>query len=70
MRYGRHWLEWHGEHYTVEPLRSPSRVTAPSPIWAVSHRSEFIGTMAYHPEETTKEFEARCIAWLRDLLET
>ncbi len=70
MRLGPHWLDWHGERYTVEPIKSLSRVTVPPPVWAVSHRGEFIGTISYRSEETTKEFEQRCAEWLQDLLET
>jgi hypothetical protein len=70
MRSARHLVEWHGERYTVEPLRSRSRVTSLSPVWAVSRRGEFIGTLAYKPDETPEELKARCIKWLRDLLAT
>jgi hypothetical protein len=66
----RHFVEWHGERYTVEPLKSLSRVTISSPIWAVFHHGEFIGTLPYRLNETTKELEVRCIGWLRDLLES
>lgn len=69
MRFARHAVEWHGERYTVEPLSSLSRVTTPSPTWAVFRHSEFIGTLPYQVNETTKELELRCIGWLRDLLE-
>ena len=70
MRFDRHVVEWHTERYTIEPLKSPSGVTSLSPIWAVSRRGEFIGTLAYRLDETTKEFEVRCLSWLQDLLET
>lgn len=36
--------------------------------WAVSHGGEFIGTMPCSPEVTTKEFEARSLCWLGELL--
>jgi len=67
MRSGRHFVEWQGERYTAEPLKSLSPVTSLSPVWAVARRGEFIGTLPYRPQETTKEFEIRCIAWLCDL---
>ena len=60
----------HGEYYTIEPLKTLPRVTSLSPIWAVSRRGEFIGTLPYHQDETTKEFEVRCLSWVRDLLGT
>jgi hypothetical protein len=69
MRSTRHIVEWHGERFSLEPLKSLSQVTALSPDWAVSRRGEFIGTLPYRSDETTKEFEGRCTDWLRDLLE-
>jgi len=70
MRFDRHVVEWHGEDYTIEPLKTLPRVTTLSPIWAVSRRGEFIGTLPYRQDETTKEFEVRCLSWVRDLLGT
>jgi hypothetical protein len=70
MRFARHVVEWHGECYAVEPLHSLPRVNTPSPIWAVFRHSEFIGTLPYTLNETTKELEVRCVGWLRDLLES
>ena len=64
----RHIVEWHGERFTIEPLKSLSRVTALSPTWAVFRRGEFIGTLPYRSNETPMEFESRCVSWLRDLL--
>jgi hypothetical protein len=64
----RHTVEWQGNTYTIEPLKSVSRVTALSPTWAVFRRGEFIGTLPYRSNETTMEFESRCTSWLRDLL--
>ena len=69
MRSTRHCVEWHGERYTVEPLKSSSTVTSLPPVWAVLRGREFIGTLPCRPEENIKEFEVRCIAWLRDLYE-
>ena len=68
MTFIRHLVEWHGESYTVEPLRSISRVTTLSPLWAVFRRGEFIGTLPYRPDETPQELETRCVSWLSDLL--
>ena len=68
MRFDRHVVEWHGEYYTIEPLKTLPRVTSLSPIWTVSRRGEFIGTLPYHQDETTKEFEVRCLSWVRDPL--
>ena len=48
----RHIVEWHGERFTIEPLKSLSRVTALSPTWAVFRRGEFIGTLPYRSNET------------------
>jgi hypothetical protein len=60
MRRTRHCVEWHGELYTAEPLKTLTRVSSLPPVWAVSRRGEFIGTLPDRPEETTKEFEVRC----------
>ena len=68
MRRTRHLVEWHGELYTAEPLKTLTRVSSLPPVWAVSRRGEFIGTLPERPEETTKEFEVRCARWLHELL--
>ena len=69
MLFARHFVEWHGERFTLEPLQSQSKVTSLSPTWAVIRRGEFIGTLPYRRSESTGELELRCINWLRDLLE-
>ena len=43
MRRTRHLVEWHGELYTAEPLKTLTRVSSLPPVWAVSRRGEFIG---------------------------
>ena len=70
MRSTRRTLDWHGERFTVEPLKGNSAIEYLPPVWAVIRRGEFIGTLPFHQEETTKEFEARCVSWLNSLLET
>lgn len=67
MRRNRYFVEWHGVRYTAEPLRTMTRVTSLPPVWAVSRGREFIGTLPVNPEETTKEFELRCLKWLGEL---
>ena len=67
MRSGFHFVDWQGRRYPAEPLKSRYRVTTLPPVWAVSRGDEFIGTMPCRPQETTKEFEVRCLDWLRDL---
>lgn len=67
MGLGRRFVEWHGERYTAEPLKSMYRVTSLPPVWAVKRGVEFIGTLPCRSDETPEEFEVRCIAWLRDL---
>jgi hypothetical protein len=66
----RLFVEWHGERYNAQLLRSPSSATSLPPLWAVSRGREFIGTMASRSEEAAEEFEIRCLAWLRDLYES
>ena len=67
MRQSRHLVEWQGELYTAEPLKTLTRVSSLPPVWAVSRRGEFIGTLPDRPEETTKEFEVRCAKWLHEV---
>ena len=43
MQFTCHFVEWQGERYTIQQLKSESRVTSLSPVWAVFHRGEFIG---------------------------
>jgi hypothetical protein len=67
MRYHTRSLSWRGETFRFE--RMPAKAaTGNEPQWAVSRRGEFIGTMPCGPEVTTKEFDLRCLGWLRDLL--
>jgi hypothetical protein len=69
MRSTRHFVEWHGERYTVEPLTSRSTVTpACADTWAVSRRGEFIGTISSDPQESEDEFKTRCARWMADLV--
>jgi len=68
MRSARHFVEWQGERYTVELLRSFSPVTMLSPVWVAFNHGEFIGTPPNKSSETTDEFEIRCVSWLWDLL--
>ena len=68
MRWTRHLVEWHGVVYTADPLKTLTRVSSLPPVWAVSRRGEFIGTLPYNPEETTKEFEIRCARWIAELI--
>jgi hypothetical protein len=56
---------WRGHQFRFERLHDPPDR---SPVWAVSRHGEFIGTMPYRPDETTKEFDVRCVRWLADLL--
>ena len=64
----RRLVEWHGQLYAAEPLKTLTRITSLPPVWAVSRGREFIGTLPYLESETTKEFEARCAKWLTELM--
>ena len=68
MRQARHFVEWHGQLFLAEPLRTLTRFSSLPPVWAVSRGREFIGTMPVVDEETTKEFEVRCSRWIEELL--
>ena len=69
MRHHSQSLTWHGQAFHFERLH-PHASSSETPLWAVSHRGEFIGTMPCSPEVTTKDFEVRGLRWLRDLLGT
>jgi hypothetical protein len=64
----RRFVEWHGDVYTAEPLKTLTRISSLPPLWAVSRGREFIGTLPVVDEETTKEFEVRCARWIEELL--
>jgi hypothetical protein len=67
MRHHTQSITWHGQAFRFELLhgKPPSSET---PLWAVSRRGEFIGTMPCSPEVTTKEFVVRGLRWLGELL--
>ena len=58
-------VTWRGVPFCFELLEDPRDVV---PVWAVSRRREFIGTMPSADGETTNEFEVRCVGWLATLL--
>ena len=58
-------VTWRGEPFCFERLEDRRDLV---PVWAVSRRREFIGTMPCADGETTKEFEVRCVGWLATLL--
>jgi hypothetical protein len=62
-------ITWHGQAYHFELLNSEGS-SKETPLWAVSRRGEFIGTMPCSPQVTTKDFEVRGLRWLRELLGT
>lgn len=61
-------VTWRGEAFRFERLEDQSDLAHPSPVWAVSRRREFIGTMFCADGETTREFEVRSARWLAALL--
>jgi hypothetical protein len=67
MRYHTRSLTWQGEAFRFERFQAKNH-SSDSREWAVSRRGEFIGTLTCAPEVTTKEFELRGLAWLRELL--
>ena len=64
----RHFVEWHGQTFLAEPLKTLTKFSSLPPLWAVSRGREFIGTLPVVEEETTKEFEVRCGRWIDELL--
>jgi hypothetical protein len=67
MRHRTRSISWHGQAFHFE-LLSPKGSSKEPPLWAVSRKGEFIGTMPCSPEVTTKDFEVRSLRWLRELL--
>jgi hypothetical protein len=68
MRQRTRSLTWRGEAFHFQPLQSGQ--AGDTAQWAVICRGEFIGTMPCTTEVTTKDFDIRCIRWLRELLDT
>ena len=58
-------VTWRGEPFCFERLKDRPDLV---PVWAVSRRLEFIGTMPCVEGEITKEFEVRCVGWIAALL--
>ena len=67
MRHHSQSLTWHGQAFHFERLH-PKASNGETPLWAVSRRGEFIGTMPCSPEVTTKDFEVCSLRWLGELL--
>jgi hypothetical protein len=68
MRSRTHSLNWHGQVFYFQYVRESFEEQG-APLWAVSRRGEFIGTMPCSTEVTTKDFELRGLHWLSDLLD-
>lgn len=68
MRNTRYHVERPGVVYTADRLKTLTRVSSLPPLWAVSRRGEFIGTLPYREHEMTKEVEVRRAKWPADLL--
>jgi hypothetical protein len=58
---------WRGQAFHFQCLR-PEPSSGDTPVWAVSRSGEFIGTMACAAGVTTKDFDARGLRWLGELL--
>ncbi len=68
MRYKTRSVAWHGQEFHFEQLQSATRSANQTVEWAVWRRGEFIGTMPSATEESTKDFDLRCVRWLGELL--
>jgi hypothetical protein len=58
-------IQWAGEQFSLRPLPPDRRAER---AWAIWRGREFIGTIPYVPNETTKEFELRSQAWFAGLV--
>jgi hypothetical protein len=68
MREAMRFVSWRGEQFHFDRLEEQQDLADMGPVWAVSRRREFIGTMSGVQGETTKEFEVGCVSWLAALL--
>jgi len=68
MREGPRFVNWRGEEFHFERLEDRRDLAHHNPVWAVSRRREFIGTMSCAESETAKEFDVRSVRWLAALL--
>ncbi|HET8622589.1 MAG TPA: hypothetical protein VFM14_03430 [Gemmatimonadales bacterium] len=68
MSPGPRTVRWRNHTFHFETFQGRDLAGSHGPIWGVWWRSEFIGTMPAHADETTKEFEVRSVRWLADLL--
>jgi hypothetical protein len=57
-----------GTEYTVRRLSSARGRPVSQEVWTIWHGREFVGTIAYMPNESAQELEARALAWLAALL--
>lgn len=58
---------WSGQQFSLRPLAKERGDTAEM-AWAIWRGREFIGTIPYVHNETTKEFELRSTAWVAELV--
>ena len=67
MHEGPRVVVWRGQEFRFERLKNGGHRPDRDALWAVSRHGEFIGTMPC-AQETTKEFDVRCVHWLTALL--
>jgi hypothetical protein len=58
---------WAGQQFSLRPLGKETG-NASQMAWAIWRGREFIGTLPYINNETTKEFELRSMAWFAELV--
>jgi hypothetical protein len=59
-------IVWAGQEFSLRTL-GKERGSSTEVAWAIWRGREFIGTLPYIENETTKEFELRSQAWFSDL---
>jgi hypothetical protein len=60
-------IVWAGQQFSLRPL-SKEKGRQAETAWAIWHGREFVGTLPYVENETTKEFELRSQAWFSQLI--
>jgi len=61
-------VAWGGQQFSLRPMGKEEGRPAEM-AWAIWHGREFIGTIPYVQNETTKEFEVRSRAWFSGLVD-
>jgi hypothetical protein len=68
MRHSGRWLAYRGELYHFEAFGTA--VGGQAPLWAVIRSGEIVGTMLVRDREAERDFVARAMRWLDEVMGT